>query len=248
MVSKVSGRVAIPFPARACQGYLRQKKSRMKALGEASICGTASAKPGSQEKTKLPVLLGSRPKEQKHQSSLVSKFDESPLTATTTSGGWERSVSGLSGLSSTTRHSDEIDSSYSTCSWKLEVKNTFFHAVEVSDEVSPSGLTRCKSEPIILAKMSGGSSRIQAELQTWTLLPLSKAATKAQASTSVGSGLHGTGSCKPCAWFWKVEGCSNSVDCRHCHACPEGEIRRRRKANHTTRRRRKQSESSASLD
>lgn len=46
---------------------------------------------------------------------------------------------------------------------------------------------------------------------------------------SVGSGLHGTGICRPCAWFWKAQGCSNGEGCFHCHFCPEGEIAGRKK-------------------
>lgn len=46
---------------------------------------------------------------------------------------------------------------------------------------------------------------------------------------SRGSVLHGSGSCQPCAWFWKPSGCHNSKECRHCHLCPEGEIKARKK-------------------
>eukprot|EP00418_Pyrodinium_bahamense_P068050 CAMPEP_0179078056 /NCGR_PEP_ID=MMETSP0796-20121207/34929_1 /TAXON_ID=73915 /ORGANISM="Pyrodinium bahamense, Strain pbaha01" /LENGTH=373 /DNA_ID=CAMNT_0020775347 /DNA_START=48 /DNA_END=1169 /DNA_ORIENTATION=- len=46
---------------------------------------------------------------------------------------------------------------------------------------------------------------------------------------SIGSSLHGTGMCRPCAWFWKPQGCENGLDCCHCHLCPEGEIKARRK-------------------
>lgn len=46
---------------------------------------------------------------------------------------------------------------------------------------------------------------------------------------SVGSALHGTGTCRPCAWLWKPQGCQNGAECRHCHLCPEGEIKARRK-------------------
>jgi len=46
---------------------------------------------------------------------------------------------------------------------------------------------------------------------------------------SVGSALHGSGLCRPCAWFWKSRGCENAKDCRHCHLCPEVEIKNRRK-------------------
>ena len=51
-----------------------------------------------------------------------------------------------------------------------------------------------------------------------------------QPSMSVGAQLHGTGECKPCAWFWKPKGCQNGEECRHCHLCLRGEIRQRKKA------------------
>jgi len=46
---------------------------------------------------------------------------------------------------------------------------------------------------------------------------------------SLGSTLHGSGMCRPCAWFWKAQGCENGMECRHCHLCPEGEVKGRRK-------------------
>mmetsp|Transcript_26873 Transcript_26873/g.62378 ORF Transcript_26873/g.62378 Transcript_26873/m.62378 type:complete len:377 (-) Transcript_26873:82-1212(-) len=51
----------------------------------------------------------------------------------------------------------------------------------------------------------------------------------AESWTSLGSQMHGTGECRPCAWFWK-KGCLNGRDCLHCHLCPEGELRRKKKA------------------
>merc|ERR1712083_349319 len=48
--------------------------------------------------------------------------------------------------------------------------------------------------------------------------------------SSKGSELHGTGQCRPCAWFWKEGGCKNGAECFHCHQCPEGEIKTRKKA------------------
>jgi len=47
--------------------------------------------------------------------------------------------------------------------------------------------------------------------------------------SSIGSNLHGTGECRPCAWFWRPQGCTNGVDCRHCHMCLVGEVKARRK-------------------
>jgi hypothetical protein len=47
---------------------------------------------------------------------------------------------------------------------------------------------------------------------------------------SEGSKKHGTGNCKPCAWFHKPGSCQNGKDCLHCHVCPPGEIKSRKKA------------------
>eukprot|EP00747_Dinoflagellata_sp_TGD_P088908 gnl/TRDRNA2_/TRDRNA2_164156_c2_seq13.p1 gnl/TRDRNA2_/TRDRNA2_164156_c2~~gnl/TRDRNA2_/TRDRNA2_164156_c2_seq13.p1 ORF type:complete len:250 (-),score=51.21 gnl/TRDRNA2_/TRDRNA2_164156_c2_seq13:106-786(-) len=46
---------------------------------------------------------------------------------------------------------------------------------------------------------------------------------------SYGSMLHGTGQCRPCAWFWKAQGCQNGQECGHCHICPDGEIKARKR-------------------
>mmetsp|Transcript_59937 Transcript_59937/g.160618 ORF Transcript_59937/g.160618 Transcript_59937/m.160618 type:complete len:358 (-) Transcript_59937:99-1172(-) len=51
-----------------------------------------------------------------------------------------------------------------------------------------------------------------------------------QPQASRGAILHGTGQCRPCAWYWRPQGCSNSQDCCHCHMCPAGEVKARRKA------------------
>lgn len=47
---------------------------------------------------------------------------------------------------------------------------------------------------------------------------------------SVGCGLHGTGQCKPCAWYWKPQGCANAQNCQHCHMCSKDELKNRKKA------------------
>jgi hypothetical protein len=47
--------------------------------------------------------------------------------------------------------------------------------------------------------------------------------------SSLGSLLHGTGHCKPCAWFWKTPGCQNEFQCRHCHSCPRDALKDRRR-------------------
>lgn len=47
---------------------------------------------------------------------------------------------------------------------------------------------------------------------------------------SIGSSLHGSGQCKPCAWFHKPKGCHRKEQCRHCHACAPEELTKRKKA------------------
>lgn len=61
-------------------------------------------------------------------------------------------------------------------------------------------------------------------------------------SSSVGSTLHGTGNCRPCAWFWRPQGCSNGQDCRHCHMCSKGEVKARRRSKNSVSRVQKQRE------
>lgn len=46
---------------------------------------------------------------------------------------------------------------------------------------------------------------------------------------SLGAAEHGTGACKPCAWFHHVEGCRHEAQCEFCHMCPAGEIKKRKK-------------------
>lgn len=37
---------------------------------------------------------------------------------------------------------------------------------------------------------------------------------------SRGSSSHADGTCRPCAWFHKPDGCRNAQDCPYCHLCP----------------------------
>lgn len=53
-------------------------------------------------------------------------------------------------------------------------------------------------------------------------------------AASKGSQLHGTGNCKPCAWYWRPQGCANGIECLHCHQCSPAEMRARKKAKKGT--------------
>lgn len=70
-----------------------------------------------------------------------------------------------------------------------------------------------------------GSSEIQETCSTTFQIP-----TSAIGEASVGSALHGSGDCRPCAWFWKPQECNNGIDCGRCHLCPDGTVKARKKA------------------
>mmetsp|Transcript_15520 Transcript_15520/g.27788 ORF Transcript_15520/g.27788 Transcript_15520/m.27788 type:complete len:202 (-) Transcript_15520:216-821(-) len=46
---------------------------------------------------------------------------------------------------------------------------------------------------------------------------------------SKGSRLHDLGQCRPCAWSWKPNGCSNGAECAFCHTCEMGALKLRKK-------------------
>lgn len=46
---------------------------------------------------------------------------------------------------------------------------------------------------------------------------------------SVGSANHFAGTCSPCAWFYKPQGCDHGKRCGRCHLCPAGEMKARRR-------------------
>mmetsp|Transcript_17248 Transcript_17248/g.31096 ORF Transcript_17248/g.31096 Transcript_17248/m.31096 type:complete len:375 (+) Transcript_17248:92-1216(+) len=59
--------------------------------------------------------------------------------------------------------------------------------------------------------------------------PSAVAAVAAGTVPSLGSAEHATGQCRPCAWYWKAQGCQNGANCTYCHLCPEDELKRRKK-------------------
>jgi len=44
------------------------------------------------------------------------------------------------------------------------------------------------------------------------------------ASESIGSAGHITGTCRPCAWWWKPGGCFKGRTCEYCHLCDESTL------------------------
>jgi len=59
--------------------------------------------------------------------------------------------------------------------------------------------------------------------------PLNLAELVGPQPSSKGSILHYQGTCKPCAFFWKVVGCQYGSECEFCHLCDADERKRRNK-------------------
>mmetsp|Transcript_95501 Transcript_95501/g.169575 ORF Transcript_95501/g.169575 Transcript_95501/m.169575 type:complete len:219 (+) Transcript_95501:48-704(+) len=64
----------------------------------------------------------------------------------------------------------------------------------------------------------------------WSALPAEATNAEPTDLPSLGSALHGTGNCRPCAWMWKARGCMNAASCDYCHLCPEGELKNRKRS------------------
>jgi hypothetical protein len=118
------------------------------------------------------------------------------------------------------------------------IKNTFIH-VDDDDGFVPLLPKRSYSTPDLRDMMEprvvGTSTSSCAASSLLAPLAHSKV-TFHTVVPSVGSQSHGAGACRPCAWVWKADGCKNGKDCRHCHSCPQSEIKRRRAARLTAKR------------
>eukprot|EP00929_Paragymnodinium_shiwhaense_P028791 TRINITY_DN16621_c0_g1_i1.p2 TRINITY_DN16621_c0_g1~~TRINITY_DN16621_c0_g1_i1.p2 ORF type:complete len:263 (-),score=11.55 TRINITY_DN16621_c0_g1_i1:513-1301(-) len=55
----------------------------------------------------------------------------------------------------------------------------------------------------------------------------------AEAAQSLCSAGHASGACRPCAFFWKPEGCKRGELCVRCHLCPETAFRKYRRTKKT---------------
>ncbi|CAK0878927.1 unnamed protein product, partial [Prorocentrum cordatum] len=98
---------------------------------------------------------------------------------------------------------------------------------------APSMVDASLSMPIVNARSVVDPSTVTGSLTVTDEEVTPAAASSASSSgqmPSLGSTLHGTGTCRPCAWFHKPGGCQNAQKCAHCHLCPEGELKNRKRA------------------
>eukprot|EP00933_Yihiella_yeosuensis_P064366 TRINITY_DN67726_c0_g1_i1.p1 TRINITY_DN67726_c0_g1~~TRINITY_DN67726_c0_g1_i1.p1 ORF type:complete len:480 (+),score=120.95 TRINITY_DN67726_c0_g1_i1:136-1575(+) len=107
--------------------------------------------------------------------------------------------------------------------------NDFYLSFADGDE-DPSGWTQAQeddeeddSSPEDSSKLTGLRSKVISSDKTTTV-------STDRGAPSLGSELHGTGECRPCAWFFKAQGCQNGRECLHCHLCPKQAVKARKKA------------------
>jgi len=83
-------------------------------------------------------------------------------------------------------------------------------------------------------QVSGNESEVAAsEEGAESMIPFPPGLELPKETQSLGSALHATGNCRPCAWFWKPIGCQNDQNCTFCHLCPEGAVKARKKSRTT---------------
>lgn len=221
------GSVPAPLQAKACLKFLQHYRAKAARFNDCTASASVGANPSEHDVSSptVPVLAGLRERRTVHFAP--SSDDSAPCTPTTL----DCSASEFSTERSSSTTDDQQSFNSTTC-WKVEVKHTFVHFADPSDDMQD--FTRVKSEPA------------RKTLTTSDVLPLSRSE-----YPSIGSALHSalyeSGSCRPCAWFWKPQGCLNGFDCRHCHLCPASELKRRRKTNNSGTRRRKGVRSSLSV-
>lgn len=87
---------------------------------------------------------------------------------------------------------------------------------------SPSPTDSLPSPPGCLLPLA---QLAQAVPNVWSALPLAQRV----GIPSEGSALHDSGVCRPCAWYWKPSGCQKEFQCRFCHLCPDGEVKKQKK-------------------
>lgn len=248
----------VPLPAKVCMNFFQRSaaiKNNMQ-FNKANSSKTHVKEQRDEKTTRvsvdMPVLLG-----RKHRLPHADTNHDADKTPATTAR--ELSSDRSSNHSNSSKWEDQF-SARSKNSPAFTVKNTFVHVDVGSDLDSPPAMRRCASAPLIFKQhaspmpqrsLTSPAIMEQARRSADSVIePLASteeiSASKSQpeeisasAEISIGSQLHGAGNCKPCAWFWRAGGCENGTQCRHCHLCPEGEIKRRRKTRFVVARQRR---------
>ena len=107
----------------------------------------------------------------------------------------------------------------------LPIKNTFIDfptLFSMQNAVPERTLQSCPA--FFLEDEKQAIAELGASIQQRTPITLNR-----RPEPSRGASDHGSGNCKPCAWFHHAEGCRHAADCEFCHMCPAGEIKKRKK-------------------
>mmetsp|Transcript_1411 Transcript_1411/g.2315 ORF Transcript_1411/g.2315 Transcript_1411/m.2315 type:complete len:441 (+) Transcript_1411:140-1462(+) len=111
------------------------------------------------------------------------------------------------------------------CAWVWSPQGCFRGADCQHCHACPAGEIRRRKQEKHAAARANADSCDVAE----TNVAIAPAPVPYMARPSLGAVLHGTGQCKPCAWYWKPGSCVNGFECQHCHMCPEDELKTRKK-------------------
>jgi len=101
---------------------------------------------------------------------------------------------------------------------------TFFQ-YPIFSEVSTAASTASERTEPVTPDLSDDEAETQVAKKSGITISL----TDGLGIESKGSAEHMAGTCKPCAFLWKPEGCKQGQSCSFCHLCPIGEVKRRKK-------------------
>lgn len=117
------------------------------------------------------------------------------------------------------------------CIRNIEAK---YQDLEVYDDVSTKANTEEDTAPPTPQVLSDSEEENKSSNRAISL-------TDSLGLWSIGSAEHNLGTCKPCAFLWKDEkGCQNGTNCKFCHMCTPGEVKRRKKTKLAMRKMMKQ--------
>lgn len=94
------------------------------------------------------------------------------------------------------------------------------------EEVKPAAPSTSSSGAV----HAGSSGAVHASSRLTAPAPdYSRLADSGRESWSIGALNHDNGTCRPCAWNWRIEGCSRGEECSFCHMCDKSSLKQVKK-------------------
>eukprot|EP00929_Paragymnodinium_shiwhaense_P115152 TRINITY_DN8383_c0_g1_i1.p1 TRINITY_DN8383_c0_g1~~TRINITY_DN8383_c0_g1_i1.p1 ORF type:complete len:305 (+),score=54.39 TRINITY_DN8383_c0_g1_i1:109-915(+) len=123
---------------------------------------------------------------------------------------------------------ERLDGSRTSCSTSSAPQQS------MSPSRKEAGVLVSRANPIEIPLLILGRGDLDGLLATPTVVPTVVAVMPEQVLgtallPTLGSAGHDIGECKPCAFFWKDNGCVNGMYCQFCHKCDAAEKKKRQK-------------------